>query len=262
MIQMIYFNNFITIISFFVNVIFVYTLIRKLCIYFTEKRYIKKVLGFTKDTVQITHGIFHLTTDIGIKNNFITYASLDSINNIIKLLNKVGQHFELTEQNGYIKNEVNIGGFMVNKKVNAYFSKHFLGFRYITDIEYKDKYEEYPIDTSFIEYSNKNFGFWIKDKKFLEVEYGFKDYAFLIKMVEADFKNENNKTVHILFGASDKATYIASQYFLTHCKKIFEKFKEKHYFIAVEVNLVDDSINSSRGIIDLTEEMFELEQVF
>lgn len=90
----------------------------------------------------------------------------------------------------------------------------------------------------------------------MEVEYGFKDYAFFIKMVDSDFKNEDNKTVHIIFGASDRATYIASQYFLTHCKKIYEKFKGNHYFIAVEVNLVDNSINHSRGIIDLTEDMF------
>ncbi len=250
------FNNIITFVSFFVNVAFIFPLIIKIYTYITDKRYAKKVLGFDSDPVQISHGTFCLTTDIGITNNFITYASLASVNNIINLLNISGQQFELMEKGCYIKNEINIGGFMVNKKVNSYFSKYFSGFRYITDVKYKDKYEHYPIDTGFVEYSSEIFGFCINDEMFLEVKYGFTDYAFLIKMVEADFKDDNSRTVHILFGAGDKATYIASEYLRTHYKQIFYKFGKGHYFLAIEVNLIDESINHSKGIIDLTDEMF------
>ena len=75
-------------------------------------------------------------------------------------------------------------------------------------------------------------------------------------MVESDFKDDNNKVVHILFGAGDRATYIASQYLSTHYKQIYHTFRNEHYFFAIEVNLVDESVNHSKGIIDLTNEMF------
>lgn len=206
--------------------------------------------------MQITHGLFYLETDMGIKNNFITYASLGSIDNIIRLLKKVGNEFDLLGKEINYANEINIGGFMVNKRVNAYFSKYFLNFRYVTDINYKEQYDSYKLDTEIVDYSCDKFGFNINNKEFLEVKYGYKDYAFCIKMLESDFKNDNKKAVHILFGAGDKATYIASEYLLINYKKIYEEFGNKHYFFALEVNLVDESVNSARGIIDLTRHMF------
>lgn len=250
------FNNAITVISLFVNLTFVIPLILKIYTYFTDKKYVKRVLGFNRDSVKVSHGVFHLTTDIGIANSFITYASLDSVDNIIRLLNIVGQEFDLMGKGMYSKNEINIGGFMVNKKVNAYFSKHFLNFKYQTDMKYKSAYESYPIDTRIVGYSCDKFGLIINNKIFLEIKYGYTDYAFLIKMVNSDFKDDDAKTVHIMFGASDKATYKATEYLLTHYKQIYKKFGNDHYFFAIEINLVDESINYSQGIIDFTDEMF------
>lgn len=43
---------------------------------------------------------------------------------------------------------------------------------------------------------------------------------------------------------------------LTHYKQIYKKFGNDHYFFAIEINLVDESINYSQGIIDFTDEMF------
>lgn len=181
---------------------------------------------------------------------------MGSINNIINLLGKAGKKFDLMGKEFNYKNEINIGGFMVNKKVNAYFSKYFLDFKYVTDINYKEKYDSYTLDTRIVDYSYDKFGFYINNQKFLEIKYGYVDYAFCIKMVESDFKSDNKKAVHILFGAGDKATYIASEYLLTNYKSIYEKFGDKHYFFALEVNLVDESVNGARGIIDLTNDMF------
>lgn len=238
-----------------VNIPFVIALILKIYSYFTNKKYIKKVLGFNKEPIKISHGIFHLTTDIGITNNFITYASLDSVNNIIKLLDITGQKFDLIGKGLHSKNEINIGGFMVNKKVNSYFSKHFPEFKYQTDIKYKSAYGSYPIDTKILKYSCNRFGF-IVGNEFLEIKYGYTDYVFFIKMISSDFKDDDAKTVHIIFGAGDKGTYIATEYLLMNYKEIYKNFKDNHYFFALEVNLVDESVNTSKGIKNLTKEMF------
>ncbi len=258
--HIIIFNNITTYISFFVNIAFLIPLTRKIFIYFTDKRYIKKVLGFNNEAVQITHGVFHLETDIGIKNDFITYSSLKSVDNVIGLLAQAGKEFDLLEKELNYKNEINIGGFMVNKKVNAYFSKYFPNFKYVTDISYKEKYESYLLDTRIVEYSCDKFGFNINNQKFLEIKYGYKDYAFLIKLVELDFRNESKKAVHILFGAGDKATYLATEYLRFNYKELYKeihkKYDDNHYFFALEVNLVDESINSAKKIIDLTPYMF------
>ncbi len=250
------FNDITPYISFAVNIAFLIPLAIKIYLYFTDKKYLKRVLGFSNNLVQITHGVFHLETDIGIKNDFITYASLGSVDNMISLLEQAGNVFDLMGKEINYDNEINIGGFMVNKRVNAYFSKYFSNFKYVTDINYKEKYDFYKLNTGIVDYSYDKFGFDINNQEFLEVKYGYIDYAFCIKMVESDFKNDNKKAVHILFGAGDKATYIASEYLLINYKKIYEKFGKKHYFFAPEVNLVDESVNGARGIIDLTHHMF------
>lgn len=251
------FNNIITIISFIVNMAFLIPFTMKIYDYFTNKKFAKRVLGFNNESVQLSHSTFDLITESGSKNNFITYASLESINNIINLLNIIGQDFDLVNEMMNAKNEINIGGFLTNKKVNAYFTKYFNNFKFITDTKYKKIYDKYPIDKRMIEYSSEKTGFKINDDIFLETNREITDYAFLIKLTNNDFKNDNIKAVHILFGGGDIGTIKSTEYLLTHYKQIYNKFKNNHYFFAMEVNRIDGSINYSRGIINLTDIMFQ-----
>ena len=153
-------------------------------------------------------------------------------------------------------NEMYVGGFIPNRRVNSYFSKYFTRFKYYVDEKYEIDYEKYPIDTQIIEYSKDKTGFKINNDIFLETEQNKKDYAFLIKLTNEDFKTTSKRTVHILFGGRSIGTIKATEYLKTQYKEIYKKYKDKHYFFAIEINLIDNSFNHKVGIIDLTDKMF------
>ncbi|WP_304960620.1 hypothetical protein [Thomasclavelia cocleata] len=249
------FNNIITILSFVVNLAFIIPFALKIYNYFTKKTYIKKVLGYKKDSVQISNSTFTLKAQTGLTNTFIKYSAVQATNNIINLFNIIEQSFYLVEDIKDAKNEMNIGGFLGNNKVNAYFVKYFEGFKFVTHIEYKTAYDNFPIDQRVIEYSSDKVGFKIDNDTFWETDKI--DYGFLIKLINSDFKDDYEKTVHIVFGGSDIGTLKATEYLLTHYKQIYKKFGNNHYFFAIQINCIDNSIDYSKGIIDLTEKMFK-----
>lgn len=248
-------NNIITVFSFILNVLFVITFIPKIFNFFKIKIYIRKVLNFTSAPIQIYHSTFNLITGIDHINTFITFQSLCAIDNIIELLNKNNYIYNLIGTSDYSSNEINIGGFVTNKSVNAYFVKYFPNFKCLINERYKKEQESYPIDNRMIIYTKDKFGFQIDDI-LLETFHLKNDYAFLIKLVDSDFKNDNHRCVHILFGGSDLGTVKATEFLVTHCKQIYKKYKNTHYFFALEINRIDQSINYSKGIIDLTDKMF------
>lgn len=223
--------------------------------YFSKKKYIKGVLGFNKNKVQFTHSEFVLNSDLRHKHRFITYESLESISNVIKLLNIVNKQFDLIEKD-ITNNEINIGGFLTNKKVNVYFNEHFKNFKIIENISRQKVLNNRPINHDVIEYtSSDESGFKIGDDYYLKMD-KYSDYAFLIKLIETDFRNADKKTVHILFGGGNIGTIKATEYLLTHYRQIYKKYKKGHYFFAIKINLTDNSIDFSKGIIDLTDKMF------
>lgn len=249
-------NNIMTIISFVVNLAFMIPFLFSVINYFSKKRYINKILEFNNDTTYITHSTFYFSNGIGHEHKYITYESLEGINNIIKLLHTVNKKFDLIENIANPQNEINIGGFMSNKKVNAYFTKHFQNFKFIVNEDRKIRYSKYPINQELIDYSDKENGFLIGTDIFLKID-KTTDYAFVIKMKNEDFKNNNNKTVHIVFGGGNIGTVKATEYLSMYYKQIYKKYKTHHYFFALEINKVDNSINFSKGIIDLTDIMFK-----
>lgn len=248
-------NNIITIISFIANLFFLLPFIYKAYKYFTKKRYIKKVLAYNNEPVQIYQSTFTYDTIEGYTYDFITYNSLECIDNILNIFNVINQKFSFVPQIDNAKNEICIGGFLSNKRVNAYFTKYFKNFKYYVDKKFESGYKEYPIDTQTIRYSKNRTGFQI-NKKFLETMINKIEYAFLIKLTPNDFETECRKTVHILFGGRSIGTIKATEYLMTQYKRIYKKYKNKHYFFAIEINLIDNSINYKKGIIDLTKEMF------
>ena len=251
------FNNVITIISFVVNAILIVKVMEKGYAYFTKKRYVKKVLGYNKEAIQISFSVFEKKETDNTNTNFVTYSGIVAINNIITLLTNINYKFYLSERKNEAKNEMNIGGFYANKIVNAYFIQYFANFKYLTGNDRKEVYEKHYADMRMFQFTEDGTkGFMVGDV-FLEVADRITDFAFFIKLVESDFNNDNEKTVHIVFGGTAIGTIKATEYLLQHCKQIYEMYGEKHYFFALEINLLDNSINYSRGIIDLTNEMFE-----
>jgi len=222
--------------------------------YFARKRYIKNVLGFSREPVQISQCIFNLQMRSGSWNNFVTYASVTATNNIVNLLCSVNQEFYLVEQINDAKNEINIGGFTANKKTNAYLTKYFPGFKFQESREREQFHQKDDFDMKIYEFTDSGQKGFKVGNLFLDVTDRIMDYAFLIKLVKSDFKDDNEKTVHIVFGARDGGTEKATEYLLTHYKQIYQKYGKEHYFFALEVQ--QGEINYNRGIIDLTDQMF------
>ncbi len=248
------FNNIVTILSLVFNIVSIPFLIKKVFNYFYKKRIIKKILGFTHDIVQISYSVRDIENENGNKNNYMTHDCFESINNIIKLLNMKNLKYKVANEINS-NNEINIGGFLNNKKVNVYFTNYFKNFKYIVYEKNKSIFEGYPIDHSILEYSIDKSGFKIGNDIF-EIKKDVNDYAFLIKLVKSDFKDNNKKAVHIIFGGGSMATKKATEYLLFNYKQIYKHFKKNHYFFALEINCIDQSINYSKGIINLTDRMF------
>lgn len=90
-------NNIMTIISFVVNLAFIVPFIYNVKNYFLKKRYINSILDFNNDITHITHSTFYFSNGKGHEHEYITYESLEGINNIIKLLHIVNKKFDLTD---------------------------------------------------------------------------------------------------------------------------------------------------------------------
>ncbi len=146
--------------------------------------------------------------------------------------------------------------FKDNKRVNSYFINYFKHFKYYIDLKYKSYYEKITCYSTILEYTVDKYGFYINENRFLETIPDKTDYAFLIKLTPDDFNTKTYKTVHILFGGRAISTVKATEYLQTQYKEIYKKFNNGHYFFAIEINLIDNSFNHKKGIIDLTKDMF------
>lgn len=251
-----FFNNAMGVLSLIVNIFFLVPFIYKIYKYFTQKRYVKKLLAYNKEPVQIYQATYMFDTIEGDTRDYITYDYLRCVDNILSIFNVINQQVSFINQFDNARNEICIGGFIPNKRVNAYFTKHFKKFKYYVDEKYKNDYDKLPVDTQICYFSKDKTGFKIGESLFLETLIDKTDYAFLIKLTQDDFENGCDKTVHILFGGKSISTIKATEYLRTQYKEIYKKYKNKHYFFAIEINLIDNSFNHRLGIIDLTNELF------
>lgn len=140
-----------------------------------------------------------------------------SINNIINLLHICDYKFNLLGNDYDAKNEIHIGGFVANKRVASYFVQHFPNFKYNANIEREKLYKKFPGNKKIIEYTEFETGFNINNSIFLKTDSQV-DYAFLIKLIKSDFKDNNGKIVHILFGGENMGTAKSTEYFLKNNK--------------------------------------------
>ena len=217
-----------------------------------NKNYIKNVLSFNNKPVKI-----HLSADahcIVEKHicNFISYDSLERIENVLNMFRIINQEFTFTRQDDDIENEMCIGGFWGNMTINMYFNRFFNNFCYYSD----KRQNNHIIYGNRIHYFENKTGFKINKNTFLETKFNNTDYAFLIKITPNSFEGMNNNTIHILFGGTDNSTIKATEFLRTQYKEIYKKYKNGHYFFAIKLNLSDNTIDYKNGIIDLTGEMF------
>lgn len=254
-------NFVITFVSVIINIILGSIAIKKWITYMFSTRLFKKALGFKTKEIVITQSIFEPSMMSGITNNVITYQSVICLNKITTILLKCKYNYKIYEEPNAQFDEINIGGPTCNKKVNIHITTLFPNFKFVTPLSDKSKFDKYPINQQFIEYSQNETGFKIyrkTDKEllhFYKADYQEKDYLFIIKLTPDDFSEDFNKIVFILFGAFDKGTSYIPDFIQRFYKELYKKFKNKHYFIAIPFNNIDNTFDLVTGIIDLTDEM-------
>lgn len=163
--------------------------------------------------------------------------------------------------------EILFEGPAANPKVNFYINTYFPMVKYYVDLNeffapherskrYNKQFRKRIKAMNCIEDTVGYYGFSVGNTK-LEMISGQTDYAILIKLIPDDFPAlDKKRTVHILFGWSLAGTRKSIEYFLNHYKKIYKKFKNGHYFIAVKVNKANNEFIAMDDYIDLTEEAF------
>lgn len=90
------FNNTMVILSLAVNIFFLVPLLCRIYKYFTQKRYIKRVLAYnSNEPVQIYQSTYTYNTIEGFVYDYITYNSLECMDNILSIFNIINSNFAL-----------------------------------------------------------------------------------------------------------------------------------------------------------------------
>lgn len=256
-------NFVITFISVSINIFIGFIWLKNKTTYFLNTRYLKKLLGFKNEEIVITQAVFEPSMISGITHNMITYECAICLVNVTTMLRTCNYKYRIYEEPSGQFDEFNIGGPTCNKKVNIYMTTFFPNFKFVTPLNDKQKFDKYPINQQFIEYSQNETGFKIYKKGSNEVVHYFKinskynDILFFIKLTSQDFSDSFNRTVFIIFAGFNKGSLYSSYFLKKYYKQIYEQFGYKHFFAAVLFNNIDDSFDLSTGIIDLTNIMFK-----
>ena len=92
------FNDIIVILSFIVNLFFAFPLLYKIYKYFTQKKYIKKILVFNNEPIQIYQTMRELKTIDENKRFYLSYDSLKSLHNIMCIIDIADKKFALVNR--------------------------------------------------------------------------------------------------------------------------------------------------------------------
>lgn len=250
-------NSFITIISLLLNLGALVVCLKKAYHYIVDIRKLKILLGYKDKYIIVSQSLFVHSMIKGLEEYadcMMTYNSVLALNKVGFFLKKCNIEYDIFSNSNIYLGEMHLGGPITNKYVNSYMNYFFDNFKYVVPFDKRKEYENYPINTQVIEYSENRWGFKFYDKIYnLDSK---TDYAVLIKLTKTDFKNQFEKTVHIIFGGSDVGMLKGVEFFENHYKILYEKFKKDHYFIVISIDRVNGNIIFSNGIEDLTDIMF------
>lgn len=206
-------NFIITAISITINIFIGIIWIKNTISYFLNTRYLKKLLGFKNEEIVVTQAIFEPSMISGITHNMITYECAISLVNITTILKMCNFKYRIYEEPSVQYDEINIDGPTCNKKVNAYITTLFPNFKFVTPLSEQNKFNEYPINKQFIEYSQNEMGFKIYDDSgkilhYFEIDSRYKDIIFIIKLTSQDFNYKFKKMYLLCLQATIKEVYM------------------------------------------------------
>ena len=222
---------------------------------------IKKVLSFSKKECFISLPYYERIL-FGRKQTLVIQEEAKLQQKIMDLLNMVKITPVPFSGKGTLNcDEIHIGGPIANIQSSTYINNYFPKLKWNVLPKHREKYNENDIRRcydSVLAVATDKEGFSFGNGNFFEYEKNNRDCAIIIKLTPKDLNM--NKTVHLLFGGGFDGTDQAVNFFVCNYPWIFKKFGSNHYFIVIQVNKKDKTINLAQGFTDLTEKAFPVPQ--
>lgn len=232
--------------SLIINIYFCVDMIQKKC----GRRKLKAILPVKdREVCVLTSEQRDARNDI-----MITFEQAYVLSVFAKLYKMAGKEIEIKSLSSYMEkiqlsSEVCIGGPLDNILTDRYIDMYFSKFKTFVQ---EEKLSQYTFEHKTVTNSEKQ-GFIIPEISFL-IEDADTDYFVLIKLNENDLKEK--KTVIILFGYTRKGLMCGIKFLYNNYKKIYRKYKEKHFFLIGKCSKQALQVNNGE-ISDLTKIMFE-----
>lgn len=221
-----------------------------------HKKRLKKVSGFTQKEIPVfveTYSKEFVNFDYDV----ITFESAKAIIKLQKCFKDLNLTLNIQNDglSGANYNAICIGGPSANPYVNSLFQNHFGKLvRFVGEVE-PSYFKNTQINVQNLKLNSDFWGMQIKNRKFRYIE-NVQDYAFIVKLDSTDFNDKTKRSILCFWGIEIEGTTKAVEYFIESHDYIYKKFKDKHFFIALKVNLPDKSIDTKVGMIDLTDDVF------
>lgn len=223
---------------------------------YIRKNRLKKVLGFTRKEIPVFVEAYSKEF-VNFDYAVITFESAKAIIKLQKCINDLNLILDF-QNDGLSRvnyDAICIGGPSANPFVNSLFQNHFGKLvKFVGEVE-PSYFKNTQINVQNLKLNSNFWGMQIKNRKFKYIE-NVQDYAFIVKLDSSDFNDKTKRSILCFFGIEIDGTTKAVEYFIESHDYIYKKFKDKHFFIALKVNLPDKSIDTKVGMIDLTDDVF------
>lgn len=159
-------------------------------------------------------------------------------------------------------NEMHIGGPLTNDRAWTLFLNHFSSFKYRlheqTVAVLPEKIKKTRADIIDVVGNESEEGFVVGGPigKFIRFDNVRNDCAIIAKLVPSDFSSGVKKTAYFMFGSRLRGTEAAVRYFLQAVDYLNERFGDGHFFVSMDVNNEDATIDLSKDFVDLTDVVF------
>ncbi|HDD44712.1 MAG TPA: hypothetical protein ENG63_07630 [Candidatus Desulfofervidus auxilii] len=214
-----------------------------------HRRRLKKVLSFHGQVCHIIAPIYHQE----LKNGLIHYRDAYAFSHLFELCHRLNVEgklipFHKISDVAEADDLIVVGGPLSNKITSNYLRKYCPGFQLIYEKE-ASEFKELPAA------ANVRYVTGFRCGKHVLMANDDEEYGILVKITEKELDQE--RTVHIVFGYSGIGTGAAAYFLWKYYGKLFKKFGENKYFIAMKVSRHESYKSISATYIDLTSDAFE-----
>lgn len=221
-----------------------------------RKRRLSKVFGFSRKKVSAFVSVY-TEKFVDFDYPVVTYAEMTALARLQKCLAdiNIALDFQKDIQTSTDFDAVCIGGPSSNTVVNSLLENQF-GQKVCFVGQVGSKYfENSKINVNNLQLNSEFWGMQIGKQKFCYIE-NVQDYAFIAKFTADDFNDRVKRSIIVFWGIEIIGTEKAVAYFVENYSRLYKTFRNKHFLVALRINLADESVDLKTGLIDLTNEVF------